>query len=130
MKKIFEDMLETTKKNLKEAQDPNNKTVKMYSQNYESLKTMMQQSYDNSIMEWEKKYPANYLLYVKEKLQAYLDAMADVDFGAQLFDKNGKKYFVKDYEYKGNRWKLAFRAGKDAVEAGRAFAKQWIEMIK
>ena len=131
MKKIFEEMLEAAKKNLKDAQDPNNKTIKTYSQNYESLKQMMQQSYDNIIKEWEKRYPANHLLYVKEKLQAYLDATTDVDFNAQLFDKNGKKYFVnKDYEYKGSRWKLAFRAGRDAVEAGRAFAKQWMEEIK
>lgn len=131
MKKIFEQMLEAAKKNLKDAEDPKNKTIKIYEQNYESMKTIMQQTYDNSIKEWDAKYPANHLLYIKEKLQAYLDATADIDFNAQLFEKGGIKYFVNPkYEQMGDRWKMAYRAGKDAVEAGRSFASQWIAEIK
>lgn len=131
LKKIFEQSLEAAKKNLKDAEDPNNKSLKAYGQNYESMKNMMQQSYDNSIKNWESKYPADHLQYVKVKLQSFLDATADIDFTAQLTEKNRKKYFVNPvYERKGNRWKLAFRAGKDAVEAGRAFATQWIAEIR
>ena len=131
MKKIFEQMLDAAKKNLKDAQDPNNKMLKNYAQNFEEMKKMMQEGYDNQIREWEKKYPANHLLYVKEKLQAYLDATEDIDFSAPLLEKGGVKYFVNPkYERMGNRWKLAYRAGKDAVEAGRSFAKQWIAEIK
>jgi len=131
MKKIFEQSLETAKKNLKDAEDPYNKSLKAYGQNYESMKTMMQRSYDNSIKIWETKYPADHLQYIKVKLQAFLEATAGIDFNAQLVEKNGKKYFANpDYERKGNRWKLAFRAGRDAVEAGRAFAGQWISEIK
>lgn len=131
MKKTFEQMLEAAKKNLTEAEDPNNKTIKNYTKNFESLKKMMQEGYDNRIKEWEKQYPANHLFYVKEKLQAYLDATVDVDFNAKLFERGGIQYFVNPaYERMGNRWKLAYRAGKDAVEAGRRFAKQWMEEIK
>ena len=131
MKKMYEQMLEGARKNLKDAEDPNNKMMKNYAQNYEGLKKLMQESYDNRVKEWEKKYPTNHLLYVKEKLQAYLDATADIDFNAELVEKKGIQYFVNSaYERKGNRWKLAFRAGKDAVETGRNFAKQWIADIK
>ena len=131
MKKVFEQMLETAKKNLKDAEDPNNKNIKNYAQNYEAIKKMYQQSYDNSIKEWENNYPANHLLYIRVKLQAYLEATNDIDFSAQLFEKNGKKYFVNPlYERKGYRWKMAFRAGKEAVETGRSFATQWISEIK
>ncbi len=131
MKKMYEQMLEGAKKNLKDAEDPNNNMMKNYAQHYEELKKSIQDSYDHRIQEWEKKYPANHLLYVKEKLQAYLDATADIDFNAELIEKKGVKYFVNSaYERKGNRWKLAFRAGKEAVETGRDFARQWIAEIK
>lgn len=129
--KIMEQMLEAAKKNLKEAEDPNNKTIKLWAQHYESMKAMTQQSWENSMKDWEAKYPANHLLYVKVRLQSFLEATEGVDFNAQLTDKNGKKYFVnKDYERKDNRWKMAFRAGKDAVETARAFAGQWVSEIK
>jgi hypothetical protein len=91
----------------------------------------MQQSYENSIKDWEARYPANHLLFIKVKLQAFLDATSDIDFNAQLKEKGGIKYFVNpDHERKENRWKMAFRAGKEAVEAGRAFAEQWIAEIQ
>lgn len=131
MKKLYEQALDAAKKNLKDAEDPNNKMLKNYTQNYEGLKKAMEESYDNQLREWEKKYPTNHLLYVKEKLQAYLDATEDIDFNAELTERKGIKYFVNQgYERKGNRWKLAFRAGKDAVETGRNFARQWIAEIK
>ena len=129
--KIFTEMLDAAKKNLKEAEDPNNKTIKMWAQNYEEMKKITQQSWENSMKEWEAKYPANHLLYVKVSLQAFLDATEGIDFGAALYDKNGKKYFVNEnYERKDNRWKMAFRAGKDAVETARAFVRQWMSEIK
>lgn len=131
MKKIFEQNLEAAKKNLKDAQDPANRTIKMYEKNYEALKTVMQQSYEKRIKDWEARYPADHLLYIKVKLQAFLEATNDIDFNAQLKEKGGIKYFVNpEYERKGNRWKMAFRAGKEAVEAGRAFASQWINEIQ
>lgn len=131
MKKIFEQTLDAAKKNLKDAQDPNNGTIKAYEENFQMMKDMMQQSYENSIKQWEADYPANHLLYVKVKLQAFLDATDGIDFNAKIVERNGKKYFAdQQYERKGNRWKLAFRAGKEAVDAGRAFARQWVDEIK
>ena len=109
MKKIFEQNLEAANKNLKDAQDPANRTIKMYEKNYEALKTMMQQSYENSIKDWEARYPANHLLFIKVKLQAFLDATKDIDFNAQLKEKSGIKYFVNpDHERKGKQVENGF----------------------
>ncbi|HMK04001.1 MAG TPA: hypothetical protein VK489_07420 [Ferruginibacter sp.] len=131
MKKVFEDLVEVGKKNLKEAGDPNNKTIRSYTQNFGTMKKMMQEGYDRQINEWEAKYPADHLQYIRVRLQSFLEATDNIDFSAQLFEKNGKKYFVnQQYERKDNRWKMVFRAGKDAVEAGRTFAKQWIAEIR
>lgn len=130
-KKIFTEMLDAAQKNLKEAEDPNNKTIKMWEQNYEEMKKMTQQSWENSMKDWETRFPANHLLYIKSRISNFLEATEGIDFNARLYDKNGKKYFENpDYERKDSRWKMAFRAGKDAVETARAFARQWISEIK
>ncbi len=130
MKDIFEKTLEAAKQNLKLAEDPNNKYIKAYTQNFASAEKHMKESYENQLKGWEEKYPANHLLYIKVRLQEFLDATKDIDFDAELIEKKGVKYFVKpEYERKGDRWKLAFRAGKSAVESARAFAQQWLNEI-
>ncbi|HRI25569.1 MAG TPA: hypothetical protein PLZ45_12900 [Ferruginibacter sp.] len=130
-KALLEQMLEQAKKNLKDAEDPNNKTIKAWAQNYEMLKKMTQEGWERSMKEWEAAYPANHLLYIRVKLQNFLEATEGIDYDAQLYEKNNKKYFVKaEYERKSSRWKMAYRAGKDAVETARAFASQWISEIK
>ena len=130
MKAIFEKTLEAAKQNLKQAEDPNNKYLKAYTQNYPTMEKQMKESHEQLLKQWEAKYPGNHLLYIKVRLEEFLDATKDIDFGAQLIEKNGKKYFVNPaYERKDNRWKMAFRAGKEAVEAARAFTQQWMNEI-
>jgi hypothetical protein len=131
MKSIFEKTLEAAKQNLKTTEDPDNKYMKSYAQNFASLQQQMKQSHENALKSWEAKYPSNHLLFIKVRLQEFLDATKDVDFAAQVTERNGIKYFVsKDYERKDNRWKMAFRAGKPAIEAARAFAEEWLSEIK
>jgi hypothetical protein len=131
MKKIFEDVLIQSKKALKEAEDPNNKMIASYRKNYESGVKFNQQAYNQQLQNWETEYPANHLLFVKKRLLEFLDETKDIDFSAALTEKNGKKLFTNPaYERKGNRWKMAFRAGKEVVEPARAFVQQWITEIK
>ncbi len=131
MKAIFEKTAEAAKQNLKQAEDPNNKYIKVYTQNFPAMEKHMKQLEEQQLKEWEAKYPNNHLLYIKVRLQEFLEATKDIDFDAQLVEKKGIKYFVNpDYERKGDRWKLAFRAGKGAVEAAREFAQQWMNEIK
>ncbi len=127
----FEQALADARKNLKEAQDPNNKQLAAYEKNYPALLKQFQDSYDNEIKEWEKKYPANQMLFVKKQLLLFMEETKDIDFSAVLTDKNGRKIFVHPaYEKKNYRWKMAYRAGKDVVETSRAFVQTWITEIK
>lgn len=131
MKPIFEKVLIDAGKQLKEAEDPNNKSFVSYKKNYPELVNSNKQNYEKQLADWENEYPSNHLLFVKKRLQQFLDETKDIDFAAELTVKNGKKIFVnRAYESKGNRWKMAFRAGKEVVEPARAFVQQWMEEIK
>ena len=130
-KKLFEDNLVYAKQHLKDAEDPKNKYQLAYKNNYEELVKSTQQSNAQRLQEWEAKYPANHLLFVKVRLQQFLDETKDIDFAAETTLKNGKKIFVnKGYESKGNRWKMAYRAGREVVEPAREFVQQWLMEIK
>ncbi len=129
-KPLFEKILVDGKKQLKDAEDPNNKSYIRYAKGYDEMVRFNQQNYDKQIAEWEANYPANQLLFVKKRLQEFLTETEQIDFDAELTTKNGKKIFVnRAYESKGNRWKMAYRAGKDVISTARAFAQQWISEI-
>lgn len=131
IKQIFEKALEDSKKALKDAEDPNNKYYINYAKNYPQLVKNFKENHDRAIADWNTKYPQNQLLFVKKRLQEFLNATTDVDFSAELNEKNGKKIFVKpEYEHKDSRWKMAFRAGKEVVEPARGFVQKWIDDIK
>lgn len=130
MKPVFEKVLADAKKQLKEAEDPNNKYVANYRKNYEAAVQQNKAGYDQLVARWEQEYPANHMLYVKKRLQNFLAETADIDFDAQTVEKNGKKYFVnRAYESKGSHWKMAYRAGKDVVTATREFVESWLKEV-
>jgi hypothetical protein len=131
MKPVFEQSLAESKKLLKDAESPTNKQVANYSKSYPDLAKSNQQSYERELQNWETLYPANQILFVKQRLQQFLIETKDIDFDAELITKNGKKIFVNSaYESKSSRWKMAFRAGKEVVEPARAFVEQWLAEIK
>lgn len=126
-KKIFEDVLLSAKKQLQDFEDPNNKGVANYRKNYPSIVKSTEANNQKLLADWEKQYPVNHHLFIKGRLLQFLDETKDIDYSAELITKNGKKYFVnKAYESKGNRWKMAFRSGKEVVEPAREFVQQWI----
>jgi len=130
-KDIFQKNLDDAKKQLKDAEDTNNKYFVNYKKNYPQLVKDFKSSYDRSITGWKTKYPDNQLLYVKMRLEQFLDVTKDVDFSAELIEKGNKKLFANpEYERKDSRWKMAFRAGKEVVEPSREFVQKWIEEIQ
>ena len=83
--------------------------------------------YAADIKKWEQAYPAEASKFVKLRLQEVLKATADIDYNAQLVEKNNKKYFVKkEYESKNPNWKMGFRAGKEVTESMRTMVKAWV----
>lgn len=82
------------------------------------------------IADWEAAYPSTHLPFVKQRLQQFLDETNDIDFSAELYEKKGIKYFTNPaYERKSDRWKMAFRAGKEVVEPARNFAREWMREL-
>ena len=131
-KKIFEKSLADAKANLKTTEDPNNEMLKIYQENYGMMVKSNDESNAARLKEWEAKYPVDPQLFIKTRLVQFLEETKDIDFNAQLTELKGKKVFVnQEYEKRrSNRWKMAFRAGKEVVEPARAFVQQWITEIK
>jgi len=79
---------------------------------------------------WEKMYPANPEVFIKQRLNEYLALVATVDFNAALneADKYQKRTFVNPaYEKKNFKWKACFRAGKEVNDVVTAFVKDWLK---
>jgi hypothetical protein len=128
---IFEEALKAAKENLKQARDPQNPGIKSYAENYEEMKKSFAASNETRLQEWSSEYPENHLLFVKQRLQQFMEETKDIDFAAQTIEKNNRTVFANPaYERKSNRWKMAFRAGREVIEPARAFVQQWISGIK
>ena len=88
-------------------------------------------AHDAATKEFEKVFPSDPKLLVANRLRAFLEVSRDVNFNAQLTDKNGKKVFADPaLEAKPAEWKMLFRAGKPATDAARAFAQKWLAELE
>ncbi len=82
---------------------------------------------DAAMKQFEQSFPADHRSLVAMRLRHFLEATKDIDYGAQLVDKGARKVFASEtFEGKPGDWKMAFRAGKPATDAARAFAQQWL----
>jgi hypothetical protein len=129
-KSIFEKNVEEARKRLKEAEDPNNRQYVLYTKNYPKLVSDMERGNTAALADWNNRYPENHLLFIKKRLAEFLEVTKDVDFAAELKERNGRKVFVNpDYERKDSRWKMAFRAGREVVVPARDFVQKWLSEI-
>ena len=89
-----------------------------------------QQEYRAALQKWQQEYPEDVNLVIARRLQEFLDQTADVAYDATL-KPCGKKMCFEDpqYERKPSNWKVAFRAGKEAVDASRAAAQAWLAAL-
>jgi hypothetical protein len=130
-KPVFENILAEIKKQLKNAEDPASEWNANYAASYGQMLETNRQVYEQQLKDWEIKYPSDVTLFVKQRLIQFIEVTKDIDFSAELADKNGKKVFVNPrYEQKNNYWKMAFRAGKEVVEPARDFVQKWLNEIK
>lgn len=130
-KSIFEENVIAAKKSLADAENPNNKQLSNYRKNYASTVKSAEQGNKQLLASWEEKYPAKVTQFIKSRLQLFLNETKDIDYDAQVVEKSGKKVFVNsDYERKGNRWKMGYRAGREAMEAARQQVVLWIAELK
>jgi hypothetical protein len=86
---------------------------------------------DVAMQAFEKTYPADPRALVAMRLRHFLDVTSDLSFDAQLVDKDKKRVFAEAaLEAKPAEWKMAFRAGKPATDAARAFAQKWLSDLQ
>ena len=125
-------VVDMLKQQLKSLDDPDNAKNNppmdaMMTQGYE----MQMNEYKKKVAQWEKDNPATPNEMIKRWLTEFLNVSKDIDFDASLIDGDGgKKVFARtEYERRPEKWKMCFRAGKETIVAGRAFAKQWLDEL-
>jgi hypothetical protein len=82
------------------------------------------------LAQWDARHPRNPDLLIASRLKEFLALSADVNYDARLA-KQGDKMRFEDpvLEAKPNEWKLCFRAGREATDAARAFAAEWLKAL-
>lgn len=129
-KKTMQGVVDALEAQLKTIDDPQNpmfseQTEKMMQQGYE----MQKQEHQKSLDQWARDYPVSSAGMIRAWLTKFLEVSADVDFNAKLTDGPGatRVFANPDYEAKSAEWKMCYRAGKETVAAGRAFAQSWLD---
>ena len=84
-------------------------------------------AHEAALKELEGVYPADPRALVANRLRKFLDLSKDVNFTAQLVERDKRMRFADAaLEAKPGEWKMLFRAGKPAIDAARAFAQKWL----
>ncbi|MGZ5489039.1 MAG: hypothetical protein ACXWF4_10955 [Candidatus Aminicenantales bacterium] len=97
----------------------------------EMQRTANKNDYEARLKAWNDDLPEDPGMLVAKRIRQFLTTSADVDFSAALAPRGDKMVFVKDeYEKKPAYWKTCFRAGTEATEAARAFAKAWLAELE
>jgi hypothetical protein len=87
----------------------------------------MAASRDAAVAQYEKLIPRDPRVLVAQRLRQFLDVTKDMAWGATLVESGKlKKFADESLESRPAEWKMAFRAGKPATDAARAFAQKWL----
>lgn len=130
MRKEMEKTIRETEKAFKEMQNDSEFQSGQREQ-IELERKGVQDQYKEDVKRWNEEYPADPRVLVKQRLRDFLAATENVDYDAKLVARGSKMRFASDaYEGKEWSWKLAYRAGKPATEAARAFAKGWLAELR
>ncbi len=130
-KGMYKDVLNAMKAALKEAQGSDKSQDGEMDKMIEQSNADAKAEHAKELAEFEREYPkGDPRPLIRRRLQAFLDKTGNVDFSAKLQKKGSHMVFVNpDYESQSGDWKLAFRAGKEATEAARAVAREWLKAL-
>ena len=128
-KAIYKDILDSMRKAVKDLENPDKSQDAEMDKFIQESNHKATEDYQKKVAEYERDYPkGDPRPLVKKRLQAFLEATKNVDFAAKLVKKDKVMVFAKEeYENKDSNWKLAYRAGKEATEAARAFSQEWLK---
>jgi hypothetical protein len=129
MKKSMEEAIKQMQVQMKEMDKPEMK--ENFRLGAEMQTTQKKADYESALKTWNESLPEDPGKLIANRIHQFLETSASVDFSAELVSRGDRKIFAKEeYEQKSSYWKLCFRAGKEATEAARAFAKAWLEELK
>ncbi len=130
-KGIFRDVLASLRQMLKEVQKADPAQDAQMDSFIKQSNEQAMQDHKAKLAAWEKDYPAgDPRPLLRKRLKEFLDLSATVDFNAKLVKQDDMMVFVNPaYESKEGGWKTVFRAGKEATDAARAFAQQWLKEL-
>lgn len=130
VKKTLGEQIPIQKKQLEDYKSPNSKMIEAAWQGEQNNFKWRDDEYQKSVKQWEADYPEKSPQLIKARLLKFLEVTKDIDYNAELTERNGKKYFTNPkYEAKNAQWKMAFRAGKEVTETARTFAQQWLKEL-
>ena len=126
---MYKDILASLRKTVKDFENADTSQDAEMDKYMQDANRTATEDYGKKLAEYERDYPkGDPRPLVKKRLQTFLEATKNVDFNAKLVKKDRMMIFAKEeYENKDSNWKLAFRAGKEATDAGRAFAQEWLK---
>lgn len=90
-----------------------------------------QKQYQQDLAKYEQRYPVDSKVLIANRLHQFLDLTKDMHWDAKLVPAGGgaMRFADPQLESRSDQWKLCFRAGKDAVDAARAFAADWLKQL-
>jgi len=112
------------------AKDP--QMAAMMKQGYANESVSEKKDYQDRLAKYEKEYPADPRFLIAVRLHQFLDLSQGIAFDAKLVPNGAGKMKFADaqYEAKPSQWKLCYRAGREPVQAARAFATEWLRQIE
>jgi hypothetical protein len=113
----------------RQSKDP--QMAAMMKQGYSIQATENQKSYQQQLVKYEEKYPADPKVLIANRLRQFLELTNTMPWNAKLVPGYGGKMKFADpqLESKSSEWKMCFRAGKEPVDAARAFAAEWLNQL-
>lgn len=86
--------------------------------------------YALDLKEFESRYPEDPNALVAARLRQFLALSATIDYDARLVQQSGTMRFADErLEANSSDWKFCYRAGREATDAARAFAAQWLKEL-
>jgi len=110
----------------------NPEMARMIKQGAANEKVENQKKYEEAMAEFAKKYPADPRALIASRLHEFLNLTQNIPFDAKLTPgPEGRMRFADpQYEAKSTEWKMCFRAGREPVQAARAFVADWLHQIE
>lgn len=127
----FKEVQQMLKDQKKDYENPDSEMLALLVSSESYIYSSANARYQEELEQWQKDYPSDHKIMIKARLESFLQLTADVDYNAALKEEYHKKKFVNSaYEKKPAEWKMAYRAGKPAVDAARTFAKAWLTELQ